>query len=326
MGNYVRLSLETHLFFARIMKEHALFLTAGFPCSEKAWIRRADMLRQQFENLLREVVQISDERVGREILDSCELVTNHTIPAERRTEQLSGVAIDSRISMRQQNLNSGSSGCDNQNVMAMVTRINQKSLQLLDGLIAFKEGLLQEVSGGSVFNANYPLLIQHILREAKMYRELICELIENRDISKKSLHETEEFWNRIMMEHALFIRGLLDPSEEELIDMADCYAAEYRELLENAREQDCKAGRMREESLGTTLRFSGFKAEGTEGILERRIASIIMPLLADHVLRESNHYIRLLRIMEEDVDDTESSCSCENDCEMQRANTCSCRH
>ena len=34
MEKYVRASLETHLFFGRIMKEHALFLQAGFPAGE----------------------------------------------------------------------------------------------------------------------------------------------------------------------------------------------------------------------------------------------------------------------------------------------------
>ena len=30
MQNYVKSSLELHLFFSRIMKEHSLFLQAGF--------------------------------------------------------------------------------------------------------------------------------------------------------------------------------------------------------------------------------------------------------------------------------------------------------
>ena len=42
MENYVILSIETHLFFSRFMKEHALFLEAGFPCKEEEWIKRAD--------------------------------------------------------------------------------------------------------------------------------------------------------------------------------------------------------------------------------------------------------------------------------------------
>ena len=44
MENYATLSLETHLFFARIMKEHGLFLEAGFPCKEKKWIERESSL------------------------------------------------------------------------------------------------------------------------------------------------------------------------------------------------------------------------------------------------------------------------------------------
>lgn len=42
MIDYVTLSIETHLFFSRIMKEHALFLEAGFPCCEKEYIEEAN--------------------------------------------------------------------------------------------------------------------------------------------------------------------------------------------------------------------------------------------------------------------------------------------
>lgn len=41
MENYVRASLETHLFFGRIMKEHALFLQAGFPAGETGYRSKA---------------------------------------------------------------------------------------------------------------------------------------------------------------------------------------------------------------------------------------------------------------------------------------------
>lgn len=47
-------------------------------------------------------------------------------------------------------------------------------------------------------------------------------------------------------------------------------------------------------SLEETLKYREFKTAGAEGILDNKIASIILPLLADHVLREANHYIRLL--------------------------------
>lgn len=295
MENYVTLSLETHLFFSRIMKEHSLFLEAGFPCKDESWITRADWFKQQFENLLSEVVNISNGKINNEILESGELVTEFTIPAERRTEHLSGISIDSNISRAEHNLRSGCSFEINCETMQTINRINNRALCLLNGLIEFKENILREVSNCRLFNANYPLLIKHILREAKLYRTTIRELMNNQQLSYKYLRETEEFWNQIMMEHALFIRGLLDPSEADLIETADEFAMDYKKLLQMAQEQDCRAmDELTRKSLEKTLEYREFKTAGAEGILNCTIASIILPLLADHVLREANHYIRLL--------------------------------
>lgn len=295
MENYVVLSLETHLFFARIMKEHSLFLEAGFPCKDEEWIKKADWFKEQFEDLLAEVTRLADGRVGRCILESDEVVTEFTIPAENRTEALSGVKIDSRITAIQKNLRAGSGREDNRELHRVVHRINERSVRLLEELIAFKESILKEVGDARLFTSNYPLLIQHILREARLYCCTIEDLMEGKQTTRQDLRESEEFWNQIMMEHAFFIRGLLDPTEDDLIATADDFAREYQRLLEMAKKQDCRAmDELTRRSLEETLKYRDFKAAGAEGILECKIASIILPLLADHVLREANHYIRIL--------------------------------
>ena len=293
MGNYATLSIETHLFFARIMKEHALFLEAGFPCKDKAWIQKADWFRQQFEELLREVVKIGNGVIGEEIVNSQELVTKFTIPAEKRTSSLTGIAIDSRLTEREKNLKSG---CEENNLLfRVVKQLNERAICLLNGFIDFKQSILEEVGSCRLFIADYPLLIKHILREAKLYRSTLRELEQNKQCSRVHLRVQEDFWNRIMMEHALFIRGLLDPSEVELIETADGFAMDYEELLNMANKQDCKAmAGLEEKSLAETLKYQEFKTAGTKGILDCKISSIILPLLADHVLREANHYIRIL--------------------------------
>ena len=90
------------------------------------------------------------------------------------------------------------------------------------------------------------------------------------------------------MEHALFIRGLLDPSEEALIETADDFSKDYKRLLQMAKCRDCAAmGHMTAASLEETRKYRDFKATGTKGILSCDIASLILPLLADHVLREA---------------------------------------
>lgn len=120
--------------------------------------------------------------------------------------------------------------------------------------------------------------------------------MKGKRVCYKNLQNQEAFWNQIMMEHTLFIRGLLDPSEEELIYTADEFAMDYKELLEMAKRQDCRATEgLTEKSLEETLKLREFKTAGTKGILECKIESLILPLLADHVLREANHYIRILK-------------------------------
>lgn len=295
MSNYTSLSIETHLFFARIMKEHSLFLAAGFPCKDKDWIQKAEWFFMQFENLLSDAVRLGDQNVGSCILKSDELVTEFTVPAERRTEKLSGVPINSRISIMEKSLRPGNFQEENRDFVRRVEQLNLHAVELLDGLIALKEAVLAEVSRGELFTANYPLLIEHIIREAKLYRSTILELLRNRNLSRQNMRETEIFWNQIMMEHAMFIRGLLDPSEETLIDTADEFADDYAKLLQLAKTQDALASsELTQKTLEETLKYREFKAAGAKGILDLKVASIILPLLADHVLREANHYIRIL--------------------------------
>lgn len=306
MRDYATLSIETHLFFARIMKEHALFLEAGFPCCEKEWIKEAAHFRKDFEELLRDTLKIAEGNVHEPILNSKELVTEFTIPAEERTEALSGIPIDSEISGRTHALCDTCSkkkdislrcGCSDEaecSLHRQAEELNERAHKLLDGLIRFKERILCKMKDGQLYTSNYPLLIEHIMREAMLYRDILDQLMSNRRVSYQRFYETETFWNQIMMEHAWFIRGLLDPSEAQLIETADDFSKDYAILLEKACRQDYRANTLTEKTLEETLKYRDFKAAGTKGILDCEIASIILPLLADHVLREANHYIRVL--------------------------------
>ena len=293
---YVMLSLETHLFFVRIMKEHALFLLAGFPAHETEFRNRADWFRIQFEMILETTVRLADGAVRESVLHSGEVVTEFTEMAERQTSCLTGIPVDVKITQAEERLSAGFQGTQNWQMVQQVRRLNQTVLQLLNGLIVFKEKLLQEMDSCRLYTSNYPLLIEHILREAKMYRQIVFQLEGKGNILTDDLKQTELFWNQIMMEHAQFIRGLLDPTECELMNTADEFAGAYCRLLEEARNQDCLAmDELTRQSLETTEKYQEFKTAGTRGITACEIRSLILPLLADHVLREANHYLRILK-------------------------------
>lgn len=293
-NNYVEKSLELHMFFGRIMKEHSLFLEAGFTPANPSFSEKAEYFKCEFEKLLCEAVKLGSGIVSQQVLCSQELVTEFTALAEKQTECFTGISIDKEITAKELRLKNGCGKCgDNSDMRGKVRQLNQRALNLLDGLINFKETVLRNVLCGEMFTMNYPLLIEHIIREAKLYREFVECLEKEGYLPDSTMKDTECFWNQIMMEHAMFIRGLLDPSETDLFNSADCFADEYCTLLEKCRGTHSRT--LTTDSLETTKKFRDFKMAGTQGIEQCKIRSVILPLLADHVLREANHYIRLLK-------------------------------
>lgn len=293
MKQYVKASLEIHLFFGRIMKEHALFLQASFPSKDTGFRNEADRYREEFEKALETAVKLSDGKVGESVLTSGEVFTEYTERAERQTAKLTGIPICTQITQAEEKLQAGCPESLSRETVQQVRLLNQRVMRLLNGLISFKEKILQEVTSCRLYTANYPLLIEHILREARWYRQMLND-IERGRFEKSCSRNVEVFWNQIMMEHAEFIRGLLDPTEGELINAADGFVGDFYELLEKAKKQDCKVSEdLARKTMETTKKYRDFKEAGANGILNCQVRSVILPLLADHVLREANHYLRL---------------------------------
>ncbi len=292
---YVTLSLELHLFFGRIMKEHALFLEAGFTPKNSDFSNAADQYKTAFESILYNAVQLGNGIISNRVVSSGEIITNYTLGSEQKTQNFTGISIDTNITRLESNLYGSSNPNITPEIIQYVRNLNNHALHYLGGLIEFKTRVLNDVLSCNMFTMNYPLLIEHIIREAKLYRNHINDLENGKNIDD-NIKESELFWDQIMMEHALFIRGLLDPTENELIGTANDFAKDYSNLLSEAKmATDMTMNNVTTSTLEETIKYRDFKEAGTKGINECKIRSIILPLLADHVLRESNHYIRLLK-------------------------------
>lgn len=286
--NYITLSLELHLFWARIMKEHAIFLEAGFTPKNIKLSKEADHYKTCFEKLLCDVVKLSNSRIRECVISSGEIITKYTPEAEKKTKYYTGIDIDSNITVKEKDFECKTSDKYNKKLINNIRNININTIKLLDKLIKFKMKILENVQCCELFTVNYPSLLEHIIEEGKLYLKCVKALESDTDM--QNIRDIELFWNHIMMEHSLFIRGSLDPSEDELIKTSDNFAKEFKDLTKESDYDD-----LNRDSLNETIKLRDFKTAGVQGILDCKIKSIILPLLADHVLREANHYIRLLK-------------------------------
>lgn len=178
-------------------------------------------------------------------------------------------------------------------------------------IIEFKAKLLRmliqcETEPGS----NYPLLLDHIRREAVRFLNLLQKPVPQDPLSM--LLQQEVFWLRIMKEHIEFIIHLLDPSERELINQAEEFRRTFSRLLETARDLESMA-ETRPRSFNTVLRFTqdvinntmalrDFKAAALELATLCQLLSIVStPLLLDHVRREADKFLSELEVLLSEV-------------------------
>ncbi|AUS97076.1 hypothetical protein CDQ84_11040 [Clostridium thermosuccinogenes] len=297
---YIRLSLELNLFFGRIAKEHSIFLESSFTAKDARLAEEAENFKNQFEMLLAEAISLANGVISPEVIASGELVTPLTLNAERVSQYYTGIQINSNLTQAENALAAGSPGFMLSPALEQrVFMLNQKAMGLTSALAQFKSRILNSVISCRLFTTNYPLLIDHILREARFYLGMLTKLQKREEIlTKRDLLEQEIFWNRIMAEHSKFIRGLLDPTEVQLISTANNFGNEFDELTMKAiaaHDQAMSLADITGESLKATNELRDFKASGTKGLLDCSIKAIAYPLLGDHVLREANHYIRILK-------------------------------
>lgn len=298
-AEFIRQSLELNLFFLRIMKEHTIFMAASVTPRDAQLAAQALVMKNTLSNMLAATLALADGYLSQEALSSGEIVTNLTYNAERMTEFYTGIPINSNITVLEMALTGTRQQAENPQDMQQVFMLNQQIIYAVTQLIGMKTMIYQNVLACRMFTTNYPHMLDHIIDEARHYVQALTRL-QNREEAPDpgEVLEQEIFWDHIMGDHAKFMRGMLDPMEEPLIQMADKFAKEFDRLEKEAKSLMAKLGllpKLTAETIETTTRLRDFKRQGTEGILACKVRSIILPLLSDHVLREANHYLRLLR-------------------------------
>ena len=295
-GKFVQKSLDLNLFFLRIMKEHSFFLEAAFLPKDANLAMRADQFRLTFEELLEEAVDLANGNVSRVVLNSGEVVTDKTIRAEEKTQFLSGVLFDTGLTRRETMLRPGTG---DPALEDQVAEFNSRVIRETVALAEFKTEILEAMLACRLFTWNFPLLIEHIRREARFFIAHLQRLQKRLSLEPtREILEEKVFWDRIMAEHSLFIAHLLDPTETALIMTADDFAQRFFSLEDRTQNaENMKSGlpkQLMKDEIEATREIKDFKNTAEELILACEIRSIIVPLLADHVLREADHFLRIL--------------------------------
>ncbi|MED4156718.1 DUF2935 domain-containing protein [Priestia aryabhattai] len=197
----------------------------------------------------------------------------------------------------------------NQTDPEQIKRFNSEVQQAATGIFAFKRKILGLILHGQMQGANnFPLLVDHISREANYFRKRLIELNEGKlKPLADAIIKENVFFLRIMADHAKFIGHLLDPSERKLVDIARNFSNDFDQLVFQARDLESMKPQSQtvplldqflDENRVSVASLRDFKKTARELIEECRIKSIIHPLLADHTFREAERFLHIIDMFE----------------------------
>ncbi|WML45792.1 DUF2935 domain-containing protein [Neobacillus sp. PS3-40] len=196
------------------------------------------------------------------------------------------------------------------NDVTAVRKLNEDTIQLVFGFRNFKRNLLIMIVNCKVAGFNFPLLVDHIAREAEYFMRTLKKFNQGiLDPIQDAIIKENVFWLKIMMEHSRFIASLLDQSERNLVHTASKFGDDFEVLLNQARDVESMLykrsptypiiGKLNKDSENATVELRNFKQVGLDLIKSCQIRSVIDPLLADHVVREANHFLAMIHALDE---------------------------
>jgi hypothetical protein len=195
--------------------------------------------------------------------------------------------------------------------LQQVKAFNTEVYQAAAAIWGYKRKVLGLTLRCEIRTNNYPLLVDHISREAAYFAKRLKELNEGKlEATPDAVIKENVFFLRIMADHAKFIGHLLDPSERKLVDQAREFSHDFDQLLFQAIDLDSMRPQSETKPILTQFldqnrvsvaSLRDFKKTARELIEACRIKSNIHPLLADHTFREAERFLDIIDMFEESL-------------------------
>jgi len=166
---------------------------------------------------------------------------------------------------------------------------NRSTVELMKPFIEYKQRMLEAQNSGRIRTLVFSLFFDHTIREAQR-ATIRLEKVAGGDVSI-SYGEVVDFWSAIMSDHSELIAHLLDPQEQELISQALDASAVFQGFKLGNHARPLPGG----EIFLATEELIDFETVLEEGIGAGKIKSVIHPILAAHIRRESLKFIDELK-------------------------------
>ena len=285
-------SLVNHLYFAGTIRSFCSTIGLTFFKNNQQYIDQAINLGYRATDIINKAIFYMDKQLASLVLESNVYITSYTKELDLLTEKLFDIDLFISVDKDTNILKTRGDVEYNNETMQKIDDLNKESLVLINDFKAFCSMIKTKLDSNELFSYSYPDFFNYMYDEISVYGRDIERIMSKKDYTKFYLNEFTYYFNELLRESALYIRGFLDTKEGDIFDMASYYINAFSNLsLKYLKNKDSD---LSIETEKLVISYQKYISSIINDLLKSKIYFITPPITLDNFLTNVNVYLFIL--------------------------------
>ena len=286
-------SIVNHVYFAGSIRSFCTAIGLTFFRNNQDYIDRAIALGIRANDIAVKALKEASKSIADEIIKNDVYITPYTKDIDELTEKLFGVDLQLHIDEDIKILSSRGNVNYNEETMIRIDKLNNEGLILVNDFNNFCLEIKRKLDSQELFSYLYPDFYDYMYDEIAVYGRDLERIISKKDYTDFYLREYAYYFNGLMKKSAEYVRGFLDPSHQDVIDLATFYVDAFSNLTEKyLKNRDDETLSVETEKL--VREYKEFVTSLLKRILKAELYFITPPVVIDNFLTNINVYLFII--------------------------------
>ncbi len=293
MKEYISVVLENNLVVSRLVLDHAIILLSFVLFNDNELQNLIEDEQKKYADLLLLVISQSYDKVSRKFLEGNILLTEYTVLMEQKSCRLYKVKEEKEVNLKCLDLIINSKEPYDYNFQdhEKIKKINYQLLEQLKNSKIILERLqknIDEEISILYFSSNY---IEHLINETEIFIYTIDFLNRMMTFTPTYVYKCEYYYNVFMKEHAEYLENMVSPININNPELFQYYVTDFQKIIDvfdNEISPNVISG-INKRTKKASTNFIDYNLTILKNIVHSKYYASSIPLLNDHILRESNY-------------------------------------
>lgn len=291
--DFIKESIITNLYYLRTLREYTLRIELSLSNKYNNIKEIFTNLGKRCEEIGSNLLKISNNKIPKEVLNSQIFITNYTYELELLTEKLFNIDINTNLSLIEEKLIPGDI-IEDESLINNITNINKEIITLINEFIINTTNLYNKVNNQEIFIFYYNSLNNYLIEEMNIYKLELDRLNQRLTLDPSFIEEFEYYKNNFLYNLSRFLRGEIDPTNENILEEVNSFILEYKNLVNEYKNINLTPENqlnMSLNSLELAKRFKTFIEKCLNLLLKKELYFISAPITKDNLLTAINYFI-----------------------------------